>query len=220
MNIRLKVIEDAIQMEEMIAHNICAVIGIKPGTSKLFGSTSAALPFSAKIDLLQEVQYFDNEAKQKLLMLAQIRNKFAHMSSVNNYTTCFERLAGAVKKLEKWYPKTKIADFDTNERYFFGLYYALLTDVFEEVARFNKFIYDKVKEDYEIDSKLRWYEEYMMQLKKVGESNPKFTRLLAKAEDETNNTIDAMIPIPRSKWLDYLFEGNSLGPDKQIVKKS
>jgi hypothetical protein len=153
-------------------------------------------------------------------MLAQIRNKFAHMSYVTDYSTCFEKLPDAIKKLEKWYPKTKRVDFDTNERYLFGLYYALLTDVFDEVARFNKFIYDKVTEEYEIDSKLRWYEEYMIQLKKIEDDNPKLAKLLLKAEHETNNKIDAMTPIPRSKWLDYLFEGKSLGTDNFIGKKS
>lgn len=210
MSIRLSVIEDAIKVEEMIAHTVCAVLEIDPGVSKLFGHTSLALPFSTKIEILQEVQYFDKETKEKLKVLSQIRNKFAHMSSVSDYTTCYEKIKGCKNSLIKWYPKVLRIDFDTDERFNFGLYYSLLTEVFSEVSRFRQFIADKVKSEYEIDSRLRWLEEFSSQLDKLKENNIEFARLIHQAEKETNISIDEMIPLPRSRWLDYLFTSRTL----------
>ncbi|MDQ0967035.1 hypothetical protein QFZ20_002438 [Flavobacterium sp. W4I14] len=210
MSIRLSVIEDAIRVEEMIAHNVCAVLEIDPTASKLFGHTSAALPFSTKIEILQEVQYFDKETKEKFKVLSQIRNKFAHISSVNDYTTCYDKVNGCKNCLIKWYPRTVRSDFDTEERFNFGLYYSLLTDVFEEVARFNQFIADKVKKEYDIDSRLRWLEEFGNQIDILKASDNSFAKIIAKAERETNLAIDKMEPLPRSKWLDYIFTSRTL----------
>ena len=57
--------------------------------------------------------------------------------------------------------------FDTDERCNFGLYYSLLSDVFTEVSRFKQFIADKEKKEYEIDSRLRWLEEFSIQIDKL-----------------------------------------------------
>jgi hypothetical protein len=210
MSLRLQVIEEAIRVEEMIAHNICVVIGIEPGSSKLFGHSAGSLPFNVKINLLQEVQYFDKETKDKFARFAEIRNKFAHVSSVINYTSCFERLDGILKNLKHWYPKNKREDFDTDERYYFGFYYSLLNDVFFEVSRFNQYIANKVDEEFKKNWELRWYEEHLSQLEKIKTHNPEVTTLLDKAEVETNKSMDSMPPFPKSKWLEYLFESKKL----------
>ena len=56
-------------------------------------------------------EYEKISLKEKFKLLSQIRNKFAHMSSVSDYTTCYEKIKGCRNLFDKLVPKNNEDSF-------------------------------------------------------------------------------------------------------------
>lgn len=87
---RAKVIEKSVELEELISLLLSNLLDIDKEKSISFGSTGSALNFISKVNLLHDLNFLPEELKKNMLLFAEIRNKFAHLSYVDNFTKCFE----------------------------------------------------------------------------------------------------------------------------------
>lgn len=87
---RSRVIEKSVELEELISLLLSNLLDIEKENSISFGTTSFALSFNSKINLLHDLNFLPSELKKNLVLFAEIRNKFAHVLSVDSFTMCFE----------------------------------------------------------------------------------------------------------------------------------
>lgn len=83
------VIELSVSHEEFVNLILAKLLGIKLEDSKSFGTTSQALSFNAKANLLLDLKYLDKIEIEKFQIFMEIRNKFAHLSAVDTFEKCF-----------------------------------------------------------------------------------------------------------------------------------
>jgi hypothetical protein len=86
---RSLVIELSVSHEDFINLILATLLGIKPEDSKSFGTTSQALSFNAKANLLLDLNYLDKIEREKFQIFMEIRNKFAHLVAVDTFEKCF-----------------------------------------------------------------------------------------------------------------------------------
>jgi len=98
------VITKAVAVEKYISMNLSYSLGIENyEESKSFGQTSAALSFISKVNLFSDLGIMETVEKSKLILFAEIRNRFAHNEECSTFVTaCTEQ---HVKQLEKLYGK-------------------------------------------------------------------------------------------------------------------
>lgn len=87
---RSRVIEKSVQLEELISLLICNLLDIDKENSVSFGTKSFALSFNSKINLLFDLKFLPIKLKNNLSLFSEIRNKFAHVLYVDDFTKCFE----------------------------------------------------------------------------------------------------------------------------------
>lgn len=87
---RSRVIEKSVQLEELISLLLCNLLDIDKENSISFGTKSFALSFNSKINLLFDLKFLPIELKNNLILFSEIRNKFAHVLYVDDFTKCFE----------------------------------------------------------------------------------------------------------------------------------
>lgn len=103
---RLCVIENSIFIEELASRVLGNILDIDWKTSRSFGSGSGCLSFAQKLQLIQDIKGIDKEDLKKITCLSTIRNKFAHVSSINSFEALFAdpKVGTESKKLFlKWY---------------------------------------------------------------------------------------------------------------------
>ena len=88
-DVRLCVIENSIFVEELASHVLGKILNIDWKNSKSFGYGSTCLSFSQKLQLIQDIEGIDKEDLKAISSLAQMRNKFAHVSHINSFETLF-----------------------------------------------------------------------------------------------------------------------------------
>jgi hypothetical protein len=106
--LRLCIIENSIIIEELASEVIGNILIISWKNSKSFGHTSTSLSFLQKLQLIQDIKGFDKEDLKEITCLANIRNKFAHVSNIYSFKSLFtdSNVGNNVKiKLLKWYFK-------------------------------------------------------------------------------------------------------------------
>jgi hypothetical protein len=105
-DLRLCVIENSIFIEELASRVLGNILDIDWGNSKSFGHGSTSLSFFQKLQLIQDIKGIDKEDLKKLTCLANIRNKFAHVSAINSFEKLFSD-SGVGKEIQKsflnWY---------------------------------------------------------------------------------------------------------------------
>lgn len=199
---RAIVIEDSVYLEGIVSIYLCYLMDVVPDETKLFGETSAALPFNAKINLLIEFQFLTKELADKFIKYSEIRNKFAHLRSVVSFVTCFDKIEGLEKKLIKWFPDSKKSE--DREETLKTLYSNLFTDLKNSMELYHKKIYeDTRKRTYELHS-LRIYDLLLQRLSKRGKTDPDFQEYINSTLDEVIAEAKAMPPHPDPKYLKYL----------------
>lgn len=142
-DLRLCVIENSIFIEELASHVLGNILNIDWKLSKSFGHSSAALSFSQKLQLIQDIKGIDKEDLKKLNCLANIRNKFAHVSHINTFETLF--LESSIGKeirnhFLKWYfDQNGVSDIHpTKQEFIFRLcFYLLVNDVIEALLKIS-----------------------------------------------------------------------------------
>jgi hypothetical protein len=86
---RTFVVEMSVKIEHLLNAIISQLLGVKHEESCSFGSSSQALSFNAKANLLLDLKYLNKEQRQKFQIFMEVRNKFAHVYSVDTFEKCF-----------------------------------------------------------------------------------------------------------------------------------
>lgn len=97
---RAFVVEMSVKIEHILNLIIAQLLGVKPEETRSFGISSQALSFNAKANLLLDLNYLNKEQIEKFQIFMEIRNKFAHIYSVDTFEKCFA-LTNNYKKLKK-----------------------------------------------------------------------------------------------------------------------
>ena len=84
-------IEMSVNFEHLLNVIIAQLLGVKNEDTKSFGNSSQALSFNTKANLLLDLNYLNKEQRVKFQIFIEIRNKFAHLHSVDTYEKCFEQ---------------------------------------------------------------------------------------------------------------------------------
>jgi hypothetical protein len=94
------VIELSVKQEQAVNLILSKLLGIKSEDSRSFGTSSHALSFNAKANLLLDLKQLDKIQREKFQIFMEIRNRFAHINSVNTFEKCFA-LTGNYQRLKK-----------------------------------------------------------------------------------------------------------------------
>lgn len=86
---RTFVVEMSVKIEHFLNTIICQLLGVNHEESKSFGNSSQALSFNSKANLLLDLNYLDKVQIKKFQIFLEVRNKFAHIYSVDTFEKCF-----------------------------------------------------------------------------------------------------------------------------------
>ncbi|WP_294675592.1 hypothetical protein [uncultured Fluviicola sp.] len=106
---RLFVIEMSVKIEHFLNEIICQLLQVKAEDSKSFGNSSQSLSFNAKANLLLDLDYLDKDQIKKFQIFMEVRNKFAHLYSVDTFEKCFA-LTKNYNQLKKLFEVDKEGD--------------------------------------------------------------------------------------------------------------
>jgi hypothetical protein len=88
---RTFVVEMSVKIEHLLNQIIANLLFVKSENSRSFGTTSQALSFNAKANLLFDLEKLDKQQREKFQIFMEIRNKFAHLYSIDTFEKCFEQ---------------------------------------------------------------------------------------------------------------------------------
>jgi len=86
---RAFVVEMSVKIEHLLNLIMAQLLGVKHENTRSFGNSSQALSFNAKANLLLDLNYLDKENRLKFQIFMEIRNKFAHVYSIDTFEKCF-----------------------------------------------------------------------------------------------------------------------------------
>ncbi|MCW3110875.1 MAG: hypothetical protein JWQ09_5381 [Segetibacter sp.] len=92
MTARGEIMEYSVIFEEQSSFLLHKMLDIDLETSRSFGTTSQALSFNTKMNLLLDMKFIAKTTREKFQMFMEIRNKFAHLAEVDTYEKCFKLL--------------------------------------------------------------------------------------------------------------------------------
>ncbi|MBB6002690.1 hypothetical protein [Arcicella rosea] len=98
---RGEVIEKGVSLEAGISGLIGMLLDIDVENSLSLGSKNTSLSLNAKVNLLSDLKFVPKEIIWQFQTFAEIRNKFAHVQSVDSFVKCFEILADKKNKFIK-----------------------------------------------------------------------------------------------------------------------
>ena len=97
---RAFVVEMSVKIEFFLNSIVCQLLEVKSEETLSFGNSSNALSFNAKANLLLDLNYLNKEQRLKFQIFMEIRNKFAHILSVDTFEKCLP-LTNNYEKLKK-----------------------------------------------------------------------------------------------------------------------
>ena len=103
------VIEKGVTLEAGISGLIGILLNIDVENSLSLGSKNTSLSLNAKVNLLSDLKFVPRDIIWQFQTFAEIRNKFAHLQSVDSFVKCFEILADKKNKFIKTFGE-KIGD--------------------------------------------------------------------------------------------------------------
>jgi len=164
-NLRLYILEHTLQIEETTSKTLGFILDIDWEKSKSFGYSSVAFSFNQKIQIIHDLKVLDNTDKQKLTVLITIRNKFAHVKSINTFNDLFniESSGKEVKKnLDKWYSdKSDFGITDDEFRYKVFFYWLFLDVSFILVKKIGEDAIEKGKKAGKLELLIALKEELL-----------------------------------------------------------
>ena len=89
---RGEVMEKGVAIEAGMSGILGYILDIDIESSKSLGYQNSALSFNAKVNLLTDLKFVPKEITRQFLLFAEIRNKFAHVLAVDNFSKCFDIL--------------------------------------------------------------------------------------------------------------------------------
>jgi hypothetical protein len=180
-NSRMLVIELSVRVEELISKTLGCIIDIDLDKSKSLGFSSDSLSFNNKATLLSDKKSIPKEMKDKMKTFMYIRNKFAHVNSINSFENLIlYKTNSELNNLNKWYPKINSFSTDTELKYrnkFCNLY----SDIF--IFLFQLTIQYSIQNTNEKQN-IRLNEEFIMILKNKNQDAPITTEEWNKSVEE------------------------------------
>lgn len=174
---RAKVIEAAVHLEANITLYLCAYLNIDHKKSVLFGFKRGSLSFDNKLEMLLELNYLNLEKREKFRKFSEIRNKFAHVSTILNFTDCYAAISGAENKLSSWYAPKKSLTIEEKNRELFN---HLTGELFDDLVNFQT-ISDKADEKKKlINYYISYVDQITKEMKLAGDANKSFEKALNK----------------------------------------
>ena len=98
---RALVIEKGVALEAGISSLIGMLLDIDVEKSLSLGSKNTSLSLNSKVNLLSDLKFVPKEIIWQFQTFAEIRNKFAHLHSVDSFEKCFEILNDKKNKFLK-----------------------------------------------------------------------------------------------------------------------
>ncbi|WP_281631565.1 hypothetical protein [Flavobacterium luteolum] len=149
-NLRLYILEHSLHVEELVSTALGYILEIDWKKSKSFGYSSVSLSFNQKALIIQDLKGLDKNDIEKLSCFMAIRNKFAHVKSVNTFEDFFNsgKNGSDVKKsLIKFYPiENSIIDDDLKFKIsFFRLFLDICTFLLSKVLKHE---YERGRKDF------------------------------------------------------------------------
>lgn len=141
-DVRLCVIENCIFVEELASHVLGNILNIDWKTSKSFGYNSSCLSFNQKLQLIQDIKGIDKEDLKAISCLAQMRNKFAHVSHINSFENLFSDVTCKEIKsyfFKRFFDEKGVSDIhDSKVEVVYRLcFYLLVHQVIEALLKIN-----------------------------------------------------------------------------------
>jgi hypothetical protein len=131
------VIELSVKQEQAVNLILSKLLGIKSEDSRSFGTSSHALSFNAKANLLLDLKQLDKIQREKFQIFMEIRNRFAHINSVNTFEKCFA-LTGNYQRLKKIFEIDE--DGESLEKDMETMFCVLSMDITTSLAKINESI--------------------------------------------------------------------------------
>lgn len=122
-NTRAKVIEAGVDFEESISQIISLLLDIEKNKSISFGYKNASLSFNSRINLLVDLKFIPKEIIADFQLFTEIRNKFAHVKYIDNFTKCFEIIPEKKNKFLSYFGGSKE---DLDEESFYKICFDIL----------------------------------------------------------------------------------------------
>lgn len=122
------VIDLGVHLEEIISLILSYLLDIDPEKNKSLGDSFGCLSFNQKVTIIQDKKGIDRERVEKLQKFMEIRNKFAHIKSINSFQAFNDHskeCAKTIKKLNTWYCEIKKENEsfeETQKRLFYELF--------------------------------------------------------------------------------------------------
>jgi hypothetical protein len=142
-NLRLYILEHTLVIEELVSKSLGTILNIDWKKSKSFGYSSGSLSFNQKVKIIQDLKGLNKIDSNKLEDLMMIRNKFAHIKSIETFQDFFElSISGkdVKKNLDKYY-LTKFSLFKPESEefrykfYFFHLSFDILSMLMSKMIK-------------------------------------------------------------------------------------
>jgi len=105
-NIRCLIMDAGVRIEDIVTTNIGQLMHIDPKESQVIGYNARSISFNQKISFINETKGISKLMIQKIQIFMEIRNKFAHMKSINSFNAYFQQSKkgeNTKKKLKEWY---------------------------------------------------------------------------------------------------------------------
>lgn len=151
--LRGEIIESSVQLEKIMTLILCNILEIDNiEDSNSFGR-NGNLSFSNKTSLLSDLKYLSKPMKEKISLLYQIRNKFAHELDIDSFVKFFNVFGENKKKsFLKYYPdKVKLIKNEDEEFILSTIYSILVLEVRLYLRVINKHITQDLKNEISKD---------------------------------------------------------------------
>jgi hypothetical protein len=142
---RAFVVEMSVKIEHLLNVIISQLLGVKPEETRSFGNSSHALSFNAKANLLLDLNYLNKEQRQKFQIFMEVRNKFAHIYSVDTFEKCFS-LTNNYNQLKKIFGIDK--DGESLEKDMEYMFISLSLDIANTLNEIKDRIYSEMAVKY------------------------------------------------------------------------
>lgn len=163
---RALVMELSVKQEHTVNLIIAKLLGIKADESRSFGTSNQALSFNAKANLLMDLKQLDKLQREKFQIFMEVRNKFAHLNSVDTFEKCFAML-GNYKRLKAIFGVD--AEGDSLEDDMQTMFCVLSMELTSTLAKIN----DDITKDMAIRfTRRRWTEAIKEKREEYKEKNP------------------------------------------------
>ena len=163
---RTYVVEMSVKIEHLLNVIISRLLGVNQDKSRSFGTSSFALSFNAKANLLLDLNYLNKEQGNKFQLLMEVRNKFAHVYSVDTFEKCFA-LTKNYNQLKKLFGIDE--DGENQEKDMEYMFISLSLDITNTLKEIGDKIYSEMAVKY---TQRRFFEAIKNKREEYKEKNP------------------------------------------------